>query len=130
MKKKISASILLSLLSLISPRLTLAVGELCNGTGINTAIGCIPVLNNDKGAAFSGWVLGWGVGVGSGIAFLLIMYGSFMVMTSQGNPERLKAGQELLGSAISGLLLLILSIFMLKFIGVEILGLGLFGFGK
>ena len=53
-----------------------------------------------------------------------------MVMTSQGVPDRLKAGQELLTSAISGLIMLIFSVFILKFIGVDILGLGSFGFGN
>lgn len=95
--------------------------------GINTAIGCIPVSNTND---FMGWILGWAVGIGGGIAFLLIVYASFMTMTSQGNPERLKAGQELLTSAISGLILLIFSVFILKFIGVDILKLGDFGFGQ
>lgn len=98
--------------------------------GINTAIGCIPVLNNDNGTEFAGFVLRWAIGVGSGIAFLLIVYASFMTMTSQGDPNRLKAGSELMTSAISGLLLLIFSIFVLKFIGIDILGLGAWGFGK
>lgn len=71
----------------------------------------------------------WSVGIGGGIAFLLIVYAGFLIMTSAGNPERLKAGQELLTSAISGLILLILSIFVLRFIGIDILGLGAFGFG-
>jgi len=52
-----------------------------------------------------------------------------MIMTASGNPERIKAGQELLTSAISGLILLIFSIFVLKFIGIDILGLNTFGFG-
>lgn len=100
----------------------------CPGTEeINTAIGCIPVGNTNS---FMGWILGWAVGVGGGIAFLLIVYASFMVMTSQGDPARLKAGQELLTSAISGLIMLIFSVFILKFIGVDILGLNNFGFGS
>jgi hypothetical protein len=53
-----------------------------------------------------------------------------MIMSSSGNPERLKAGQELLTSAISGLILLVLSVFILKFIGVDILGLDELGFGQ
>jgi hypothetical protein len=88
--------------------------------GIETAIGCIPVEDTN---AFMGWILGWAIGVGGGIAFLLIVYASIMVMTSQGMPDRLKAGQELLTSAISGLIMLIFSVFILKFIGIDILGL-------
>jgi hypothetical protein len=97
-------------------------------TGIQTAIGCIHVLSSPE--VFLGDILRWAVGIGGGIAFLLILYAGFMVMTSAGNPERLKAGQELLTSALSGLILLIFSVFILKFIGLDILGLGAFGFGK
>lgn len=79
---------------------------------------------------FFGQLLGWAMGMGGGIAFLLIVYAGFMITTSAGNLERLKAGQELLTSAISGLILLIFSIFVLNFIGVDILGLCKFGFGK
>ena len=99
-----------------------------DGKSIDTAIGCISVLDSPE--AFLGDILKWAVGVGGGIAFLLIVYASFMIMTSAGNPERLKAGQELLTSAISGLVLLIFSIFTLKFIGVDILGLDKFGFNQ
>lgn len=98
---------------------------LCNngGAGVQTAIGCIPVLANDSGTSFMGFILGWAIGIGGGIAFLLIVYAGFMIMTSSGNPERLKAGQELLTSAISGLILLVLSVFILNLIGVKILAI-------
>lgn len=102
----------------------------CGNASIDTAIGCVPVLSNDNGTSFMAFILRWAVGVGSGIAFLLILYAGFMIMTSSGNPERLKAGQELLTSAISGLILLIFSVFVLKFIGIDILKLGAFGFDK
>lgn len=93
----------------------------CNGgNGIDTAIGCIPIGNTEQ---FVGWILGWAVGVGGGIAFLLIVYASFMVMTSSGDPARLKTGQEILTSAISGLIMLLFSVVVLRFIGIDILGL-------
>lgn len=99
-----------------------------NNTGIQTAIGCIPVLGSTDD--FLGVLLKWAVGVGGGIAFMLMLYAGFMIMTAQGSPERMKAGQELLTSAIAGLILLIFSVFILNFIGVDILGLDNFGFGK
>lgn len=98
------------------------------GTKLNTAVGCISVLGTPE--EFYGGILKWAVGIGGGIAFLLIVYAGFMIMTAAGNPERLKAGQELLTSAISGLILLVFSIFILRFIGIDILGLNKFGFGK
>lgn len=99
-----------------------------NNTGIKTAIGCIPVLGSTDD--FLAAILKWAVGIGGGIAFVLMLYAGFMLMTAQGNPERMKAGQELMTSAVAGLILLIFSIFILKFIGVDILGLQKFGFGQ
>lgn len=93
---------------------------LCADGGIDTAIGCIPFGSTD---ALVGFILRWAIGVGGGIAFLLIIVASFQIMTSSGNPERLKAGQELLTSAIAGLIMLVFSVFILKLIGVDILKL-------
>lgn len=104
-------------------------GMLCDDkVKLNTAIGCINILEDIDTSM--GGILGLAIGIGGGIAFLLILYAGFMIMTSQGNPDRLKAGQELLTSAISGLILLIFSVFILRFIGVDILKLENFGFGK
>lgn len=135
MKKKIISAFLslVFIFSLLAPKIALAdaLGNTqCKDTEIYTAIGCVPVLGANGQTDFLSFVLKWAVGVGGGIAFLLIIYGGFMVMSSSGNPERLKAGQELLTSAIAGLILLIFSVFILKFIGVDILGLNKFGFGK
>jgi len=87
---------------------------------INTAIGCIPI--EDSGALI-GWVLRWAIGIGGGIAFILILVAGFQIMTSQGDPQRLQAGKELLTSAITGILLIIFSVFILQVIGVDILGI-------
>ena len=96
-------------------------------SSLKTAIGCIPLFDQTNFLAF---MLRWAVGIGGGIAFLLMIYAGFMIMTASGSPDRLKAGQELLTSAIAGLILLVFSIFILNFIGVDILGLCKFGFGK
>lgn len=103
------------------------VDPTCNGTGIDSAIGCIDFKDTNN---FMGSIFRWAAGLGGGIAFLLILLGGFSVMTSAGNPERLKDGQAIISAAVSGLVLLILCIFLLKFIGIDILGLNQFGFGK
>ena len=95
-----------------------------NKDEINTAIGCIPFGDTN---AFVGFILRWAIGVGGGIAFLLILMATFQIMSSSGDPERLKGGQELLTSAIAGLIMLIFSVFILKVIGVDILKLPGFG---
>ncbi len=92
--------------------------------GIDTAIGCIPI---GSASQLMGFILRWAVGIGGGIAFLLMLYAGFVIMTSSGNPERLKGGQELLTAAIAGLIMLILSIFILRLIGVNILQIPGFG---
>lgn len=89
-------------------------------TGIDTAIGCVPASNSQN---FSRFILGWALGIGGGIAFLLIVYAGFLITSSAGNPQRLAAGKELLVAALSGLLLLIFSAFLLRIIGANILGL-------
>lgn len=88
---------------------------------LNSAIGCIPIKADEN--TLMGWILQWAIGIGGGVAFLLIIYAGFMIMTSQGSPDRLQAGKELLTSALAGIILLIFSIFLLKLIGVEILKL-------
>ena len=103
----------------IGSAISSAQNILC-GKGIDTAIGCIPMGNTNE---FIGFILGWAIGVGGGIAFLLMLFAGFQIMTSAGNPDRLRAGQELLTSAVSGLILLIFSVFILRVVGVNILGL-------
>lgn len=44
-----------------------------------------------------------------------------MIMTSGGNTEKTKAGKELLTAAITGLMILIFSVFILDFFGLRIL---------
>jgi hypothetical protein len=96
----------------------------CGSTEFSTAIGCIPT--GGKGGDSTkmlGFFMGWAVGIGGGLAFLLIVYSGFLLMTSSGNPQRVQAGKELLGAAVGGLLLLIFSVVVLRIIGVDILGL-------
>lgn len=94
-------------------------------TKMRTALGCIPVSNTSD---FVAWFLKFAIGIGGGIAFLLMLFGAFQILTSSGDPERLKAGKELIGSALAGLLMIIFSLFLLQLIGVQILQIP--GFSK
>ena len=94
------------------------------GTSVWTAIGCLEAGNPTH---FIGQILGWSTIVGSGIAFLLIVFGGFQITTAAGDPKRVKAAQELITAAIMGLLLIIFSIFLLNLIGIRILGLQFLG---
>ncbi len=63
------------------------------------------------------------MGIAGGAAFLLIVVAGFQIITSSGDPKRLQAGKELLTAAIAGLVLLIFSLFILRLIGVDVLGI-------
>lgn len=61
------------------------------------------------------------LGLSGGIAILLIIFGGYKMMTSQGNPEALQGARETITSAIVGLLFIIFSLVLLQMIGVDIL---------
>lgn len=95
----------------------------CGGNGIKTALGCIPTQPSEFIAA----VLAIGTGLGGGIAFLMILLGGFKILVSRGNPEAMAEGRDIISSAIAGLMLIIFAVFILRFIGVNILALPGFG---
>ncbi len=93
--------------------------------GIWTAIGCIPM---DQVAVVNKYILGAaGLGIAGGIAFLYFLFGAFKVLTSMGNAEAINEGKEIMVSSISGLLLIIFSVLILKIAGVDLLRIPGFG---
>jgi hypothetical protein len=98
-----------------------------NSGGAWTAVGCIGGGSGDStGGKLGDFIQSFlqiGIGAGGGIAFLLILFSGFQTMMSAGNPEKLHEAKELMTAAISGLLLIIFSVFLLKLIGVDILQL-------
>ena len=65
--------------------------------------------------------------VSGGLAFLSVLMGAATVLTSAGDPLRLRAGKDMLTNSLLGLFLIIFSIFLLRVVGVEILRLPGFG---
>ena len=63
------------------------------------------------------------LGLSGGVAILLIIAAGYQLMTSQGNPEKVKEGRERLTAAIVGLLFIIFSAAILQIIGVDLLHL-------
>lgn len=87
---------------------------------IYTAIGCVPFSTIWQASAF---IITWGLGIGGGWAILLFAYAGFTILTSSGDPAKLQAGKETLISAISGIIMLIFCVFILRVIGVNVLQL-------
>lgn len=56
-----------------------------------------------------------------GLAFLFVLYGGFIIATSQSNPERLGYGKKIVYGAIVGLVFTLLSVFIVNLIAGGIL---------
>lgn len=105
----------------ISKNDALAYDPSCSTTGgdvgVSTSLGCIPV-EADK---FVAWLLPFVFGIAGGISFLLMVYGFFLMTTSSGDPKAIQGAQETITSAITGLLICIFALFILRLIAVDIL---------
>ena len=108
-------SLLLFLTSLNYP-LTISA---CKSNETETGIGCIP---NDP-AGFVNVVLSVAIGLAGGVAFLLLVYGGFRMVFSQGSPDAIQDAREIITSAIFGLIIVVFSVFILRLVGISILGL-------
>lgn len=119
---KLLTAFFIAFLLLFTPATkTYAAGtDLLCGEGINTAVGCIRV---GRPQDFAEDILKWTMGIAGLVAMLFIVYAGFLILTSSGNPKQVAAGKELLTAAVSGLVLLVMSAFLLNFIGVEVLNL-------
>lgn len=93
--------------------------EIANGTGLMTAIGCVPTQPAD----FVNAILRLITAVGGGLAILLMFFGVFGMITSAGNPEAVKKGQDQMTAAAIGLVFILLAVLLLQIIGVDILNL-------
>ena len=72
---------------------------------------------------FAKKLLGIAIGIAGGIALILMVVGSVRVLTSSGDPQKVASGREMITAAIAGLLFLIFSVLILRFIGINILSL-------
>lgn len=109
-------------LSTVTP--VFAQSAFCGDGKINTALGCINVGGIEAFEA----IINWAVGIGGGITFIIIILAALQITTAAGDPKRVKAGQELLTAALSGLLLIVFAVVLLNLLGVKILNLGSIGF--
>ena len=88
--------------------------------GMWTALGCIS--REGITSQISNFIT-LGISIAGGLALLLILYGSFLISTSAGDPQKVGEGKEIATAAVAGLVFIILSIVMLNFIGIHILNI-------
>lgn len=82
-----------------------------------TALGCIDAAPQ----GLVNYVFSLGIGLAGGIALMCIIYSAIKMQTSMGSSDVLESSRELLTSCITGLILIIFSVFILRVIGVDIL---------
>jgi len=83
-----------------------------------TALGCIPLsLAN----IISSYLVKLFVGIGGAGGLLVLIYGSYLILTSEGDTERLKLGRKYIAAAVKGIILIIFGFFIFRVITVGIL---------
>lgn len=88
------------------------------GKGVWTAIGC---LYSDLQKTINEQLFGLLIGIGGVSVLGCIIFAAFRMQTSAGNPEQVKAAQDMATSCITGLIIIIFSVFILRVIGVDII---------
>lgn len=93
--------------------------------GLATAIGCVPVLNLQK--FITETIFGIGISFAGAFSVLCMIYGAILFQTSAGNSTQVEKGRKLIVNCLVGLIVIVFSLFILKFIGIDLLripGLG------
>jgi glucose uptake protein GlcU len=89
----------------------------CQANEVLTEIGCIP---NDP-VGFVQKFYGVGLGLIGGVALLFIIYGGYIVLTSQGNPMRLNNGKSYIMYSLIGLLIAVFGYVIIQVMVIDIL---------
>lgn len=92
-------------------------GPQTNDPRIRTALGCVPV----KMSSFVTWLLPYFFGIAGGVSFLIMVSSFLSIAMSSGDPKAVAEAREKITSAITGLLVSVFAIFLLRLIAVDIL---------
>ncbi|HLL61124.1 MAG TPA: hypothetical protein VK338_05375 [Candidatus Nitrosocosmicus sp.] len=81
-----------------------------------TVLGCISTVPGK----FVGGISSKAFQLIGGISFFFLLYGAFLVATSRGDYEKLNQGKRVVYGAIAGLLFALFSIFIIRFLAVNV----------
>lgn len=84
-----------------------------------TELGCIP----EDPISFAQKFYNVGLGVLGLISFLYILYGAYLITTSQGNPRKVADGKTYVFYAIAGLAFVLLIYLIIRLVAVETLNI-------
>lgn len=87
--------------------------------------GCVPgdqdCATKAAAASLVNFFIRFLTGAVAGIAFLAIVYGGAKVMLARGDPEAIREGKRYVYGAVLGLMVVLFSVFIVKFVGGTIL---------
>lgn len=89
----------------------------CPDGDISTDLGCLPT--NPVGFVQKFYSIG--LSLVGGVALLYLIYGGYVILTSQGNPAQLSKGKSYIFYSIAGLLLAIFGYVFIRIVAVDIL---------
>lgn len=84
---------------------------------VQTELGCIP----KDPAGFVGKFYGIGLSLIGGVGLLFIIYGGYIILTSQGQPEMLNKGKSYIFYAIAGILLAVFGFVFVQLVLIDLL---------
>lgn len=91
----------------------LGLQETCEKAGLCKAGGATPVSGP---GALAGTIIGYGLAFVGVIFFILMIYAGFLWMTARGNEEQITKAQDLIKSAIIGIIIVFLSYVITNFV--------------
>lgn len=92
-----------------------------------TSLGCIKAADP---YAFVGQIITWATILGAGLATAIIGFQGLQIVLNGEDPKKVKASQEAITAAISGLLLIVFSIMLMNILGIKVLNITNLGFWK
>lgn len=92
--------------------------NILSGSGVDTAIGCIPIADP---VALVSYLLKYAMGIAGGVIVLMIIITGYQFMFSGGDPEKLQAAKENVVAIFSGVIMIVFSLVLLRTIGANIL---------
>jgi hypothetical protein len=100
-----------------TPAIESETSKCLGGNGVQTEIGCVP----KDPWGFASAYYAYGLGLIGGLSVLFIIFGGYLMLTSEGNPNRLNNGKTFIFYALFGLVLAIFGFVFVEVIAVDIL---------
>lgn len=100
-----------------SPNTSPTLKGVCPG-GVNTDFGCLSI--NDP-SLFTAKLYEIGLGFIGGVALLFIVWGGYLILTSQGDIEKLQKGKSYIVSSVIGVVLAISGFAFYQIIAADVL---------